>query len=136
MPRFVIQEHFTTPHHFDVMLEREGVLKTWSVLEEPGFTGAGRYEAAELADHRLAYLTYEGEVGGGRGSVRIWCAGAYEVEEWSAGRVRIRARSARWAGGYELAAAGRCDAGGRPVWILSRPAAGSGPAAGVAGVAD
>jgi hypothetical protein len=52
------------------MLEAGGALKTWALSQEP----AERIEiAAEvLADHRLAYLEYEGPVSGGRGTVARW----------------------------------------------------------------
>src|SRR5882724_3306447 len=67
MPRFVILRHetppgFARPAHWDFMLECGGVLRTW-----------------EMADHRLAYLEYEGEVPGGRGTVSRWDEGRYEI---------------------------------------------------------
>jgi bifunctional non-homologous end joining protein LigD len=31
MPRFVIQERYARSHHFDMRLEREGVLVSWAV---------------------------------------------------------------------------------------------------------
>lgn len=72
MPRFVVLRHEYPPgherkSHFDLMLERDGALLTWAIaaLPRPGETLA----AQRLADHRLAYLDYEGEISGGRGSV-------------------------------------------------------------------
>ena len=80
MPRYVILFHetpagFERPTHWDLMLEFEGRLATWALAEEPA---PGKAIAAEkLADHRLAYLDYEGPVTGGRGNVSRWDAGEY-----------------------------------------------------------
>ncbi len=66
--------------HWDLMLERERVaderrLATWSLSELPaGWPGAAadgstEVDAVSLADHRAAYLKYEGPISGGRGVV-------------------------------------------------------------------
>lgn len=69
--------------HYDFCVERSGVrgehrLATWSLLTLPsewaerlgrGPDGGASVDAAELADHRAAYLDYEGPIGGGRGTV-------------------------------------------------------------------
>jgi hypothetical protein len=65
------------PTHWDFMLESGGVLRTWALAEPPV---VGRViEAEQLPDHRLAYLDYEGEVSGGRGSVTRWDYGTCET---------------------------------------------------------
>ncbi len=93
MPRFVVLRHETPPGHerpthWDFMLEAGGVLRTWALAEAPC---RGRAIAAEeLAEHRLAYLEYEGDVSGGRGSVVRWDAGTYEVLD---GRVALQSES-------------------------------------------
>jgi hypothetical protein len=82
MPRFVFLKH-TMPDdsprvtHWDLMLERQGVLRTWS-LNEPLQDGR-QTRATKLSDHRLEYLDYEGEVSGGRGAVSRIDVGAYRV---------------------------------------------------------
>ena len=75
-PRFVVLFHqvpLDSPRqdHWDLMLESDGVLETWALDSEPS---AGRtISAKRLVEHRLAYLEFEGEISGGRGSVRrIW----------------------------------------------------------------
>jgi hypothetical protein len=82
MPRFVILRHESSRgEHFDFMLECGGVLKTWSLPRPPA---AGVEMACEaLADHRLAYLDYEGPVSGERGVVSHWDCGTYTVERQS-----------------------------------------------------
>jgi hypothetical protein len=91
MPRFVILRHdpgenSTHPRHWDFMLERGDVLRTWALAVEPG--QGEMVEARLLPDHRLAYLDYEGEVSGGRGTVTRCESGTYQaVSESDAGLV-------------------------------------------------
>jgi hypothetical protein len=82
MPRFVILRHdmppgSARPTHWDLMLEYQGMLRTWA-LRQPPSSGC-ELTAEELPDHRLAYLDYEGEVSGNRGRVTRWDAGTYEI---------------------------------------------------------
>lgn len=71
MNRFVILHHCEkTGEHWDLMLEREGVLLTWRLLAEPRSRDALPIEAQRIADHRLAYLDYEGPLTRDRGTVR------------------------------------------------------------------
>jgi hypothetical protein len=77
MPRYVILTHDHPFPHWDFMLEAEGVLRTWRLLAEPAARQS--VPAERLADHRLAYLDYEGPVSGGRGSVARWDHGTYDT---------------------------------------------------------
>ena len=87
MPRFVILRHDSPRgEHFDFMLEAAGVLKTWA-LPRPPEAGV-EMDCEALADHRLAYLDYEGPISGERGVVTCWDRGTYTVErqndrEWA-----------------------------------------------------
>lgn len=82
MPRYVVLQHetpqgYSRPTHWDFLFESGDVLRTWTLAEEPS---VGRAIVAELlADHRTAYLNYEGPVSGNRGTVRRWDAGTYEL---------------------------------------------------------
>src|SRR5438445_12055382 len=67
MPRFVILEHDHPHPHWDLMLEAGGVLWTWRLPRLPEVGAAT--DAERLADHRAAYLEYEGPVSGNRGCV-------------------------------------------------------------------
>lgn len=94
MPRFVILAHDWPQPHFDLLLEAGSVLKSWRLFDEPN---ANVHVVAELnGDHRMAYLEYEGPVGGDRGSVTRWDSGSYEGDigrptwqvHWSGERVQ------------------------------------------------
>ena len=72
------------------MLEADGVLRTWAIEslprdwverlnKDPAHAAATEPIAAErLADHRLAYLDYEGKISAGRGAVARWLRGTFE----------------------------------------------------------
>lgn len=103
--RFVVLRH-DCPRglHWDFMLEAEGVLRTWALAEEPS---AGVACAAEqLPDHRLAYLDYEGEVSGGRGSVTRYDQGEYRLEKDDAAGVVMELRGTRLCGTAALVPVG------------------------------
>ena len=77
------------------MLEADGILRTWALTELPrdwanlapfvsdtlgsamavGITNT--VDADQLADHRVAYLDFEGPLSGGRGAVRRLDAGSF-----------------------------------------------------------
>ena len=87
MARFVVLEHRWGGVHWDVMLERGEALRTWAV-DAPIVAGV-EMSARALADHRIAYLDYEGPVSGGRGAVRRIATGTYETIEWTDDRVVV-----------------------------------------------
>ena len=69
--RFVLLQHTGVPSpHFDLMIESalDAPLLTWRCPHDP-FTKE-ETSATRIADHRREYLTYEGEISGGRGEVR------------------------------------------------------------------
>jgi hypothetical protein len=78
VPRFVILEH-DGPRglHWDLLLETGSTLATWALGQPPD--APGPIDAERLHDHRVGYLDYEGPVSGGRGAVRRWDTGTYEV---------------------------------------------------------
>ena len=93
MPRFVLLEHDHPHVHWDLMLERDASLRTWRLSAPP--TQAAAIQAEALADHRLAYLDYEGPVSGNRGTVTRWDAGDYRVYNETPGRIEIELEGAR-----------------------------------------
>ena len=110
MPRFVIQEHYATAHHFDLRLERDGVLVSWAVPKGmPEDTEKNRL-AMRVDDHDLSHLDAvdEAPVEGVPGAVRksLWDRGTYEAEEFGAEMVIVRLSGRRLDGRYAIFRAG------------------------------
>lgn len=100
MPRYVILEHDWPHLHWDLMLEVDGVLQTWRLAEPP--TRNHPVAAERISDHRLAYLEYEGEVSGGRGRVKRWEGGVYEVIRMTNDECLIQVCGPRLGGELEI----------------------------------
>jgi len=100
MPRFVVLEHHYQGVHWDFMLEFRGVLRTWKLVNEPAADLVIR--ATPLADHRILYLDYEGEISGGRGSVTQWDRGEFEWVSDEPDEVAVRLSGRRLEGTVHL----------------------------------
>ena len=117
-PRFVVQEHHASTHHFDLRLERDGVLKSWAVPkgipEKPGV----RNLAIRTEDHPLEYADFEGTIPKGEygaGEVKIWDHGLYEPLEWSEDKIEVVMKGDRISGVYVLV---RFKKAGEDDWLL------------------
>ena len=115
MRRFVVLEHRWNGVHYDFMVETApgGPLRTWAIAVEP--VAGLELPARALDDHRRAYLTYEGEVSGGRGTVRRWDEGTCEVETWAEDRVGLRLEGRQLVGMWS-GIASASGAGGGSSW--------------------
>jgi DNA ligase D-like protein (predicted 3'-phosphoesterase) len=81
--RFVVQLHDATTLHFDLRIERNGVLRSWAVPKGPSLDPAVRRLAVPVADHTLEAGEFEGVHSGARrgsGGVIIWDEGTVDVE--------------------------------------------------------
>ena len=74
--RYVILSHNHPIQHFDFMLEKEGILKTWRLNLLPS---NAPFIAEKIHDHRLIYLEYEGPISNDRGFVTRIDKGNYEI---------------------------------------------------------
>ncbi|CAM2783363.1 non-homologous end-joining DNA ligase [Saccharomonospora xinjiangensis] len=101
--QFVIHEHHARRLHWDVRLERDGVLVSFAVPkglpEQPGTVRL----AVHTEDHPLEYATFSGEIPSGEygaGRMTIWDRGRYETLKWSDHEVSVVLHGERVHGRY------------------------------------
>lgn len=106
------------------MLEVGDALQTWVLSELPhdwrdiegtAIAASNSVAAVQLADHRLAYLDYEGSVSGDRGTVTRLDAGTYESRRRAPDRLLVDAAGETIHGEIEL----QRTAGDASQWQLS-----------------
>src|SRR5680860_60898 len=82
---FVIHEHHARRLHYDLRLERDGVLVSWALPRGVPTDPARNHLAVHTEDHPLEYGFFEGTIPAGEygaGEVAIWDRGEYELEKW------------------------------------------------------
>lgn len=80
--RYAILHHkLPDGEHWDLLLEQDDVLATWQLADEPLGPVALPIAALRVFDHRKKYLTYEGPISGGRGSVTRYDGGDLRILE-------------------------------------------------------
>ena len=115
---FVVQEHHARRLHYDLRLEREGVLKSWAVPKGIPETGGDRRLAVETEDHPLDYANFEGTIPKGQygaGTVAIWDKGEYELKVWEKDKIEFTLSGQRLHGRYVLA---RFKKAGEKQWVF------------------
>ena len=119
--RFVVQEHHARRLHYDVRLERGGVLMCWAVPKGlPESPGAPRL-AVHTEDHPLEYLDFHGEIPKGEyggGSMTVWDSGTYETEKWSDDEVAVTLHGGRVEGRFVFFRPARGD--DPKDWLVTR----------------
>lgn len=84
--KFVIQKHIRAGQvHWDLMLEAVHVLETYRLALPPEQLLNQTTTAVRIADHSLRFLTYEGTVNKGAGTVEVAETGTYQLLSDSAG---------------------------------------------------
>ncbi len=104
-PRFVVHRHDASRLHWDLRLEREGVLKCWAVPKEPPVEPGVKRLAVEVEDHDLVHIDFEGEIPEGEygaGTVSIWDGGTYHLLSEHGRRLKLALRGRRLRGEYVL----------------------------------
>jgi bifunctional non-homologous end joining protein LigD len=118
--RFVVQEHHSHKLHYDLRLERDGVLKSWAVPKGIPETPGEKHLAVAVEDHPLEYVTFEGEIPKGEygaGTVTIWDHGTYETKHWDDGKIEVTLHGSRLDGSYVLVKFRRA---GEKDWLIFR----------------
>jgi len=103
--RFVIHEHHASRLHWDLRLERDGVLASWALPKGLPHAPGENHFAAHTEDHPLEYLDFSGEIPKGQygaGKMAIWDRGTYECLKWDARKVEVALHGERMDARYAL----------------------------------
>jgi bifunctional non-homologous end joining protein LigD len=115
--RFVIQQHHARSLHWDVRLERDGVLVSFAVPRGLPRDQGRNHLAKHTEDHPLEYLDFAGEIpageyGGGR--MTIFDRGSYETGKWRDDEIGVTFHGERTHGRYVFFQTGGND------WMVRR----------------
>jgi bifunctional non-homologous end joining protein LigD len=103
--RFVVQEHDASHLHWDLRLERDGVLVSWALPKGVPDDPKENRLAVHTEDHPLEYIDFEGEIPEGEygaGTMRVWDSGTYEAEKFESAKVIVTLHGERVSGKYAL----------------------------------
>ena len=117
MPIFVVHEHNASHLHWDLRLEMDGVLKSWAVPKEPPTEEGIKRLAIQVQDHDLGYATFKGEIkeGYGKGTVKIWDNGKYDLINRKKEKIVIELKGKKMKGEYVIL---RFKRAGEDSWLL------------------
>ncbi|GAB3277072.1 ATP-dependent DNA ligase [Sinomonas notoginsengisoli] len=105
---FVIHEHHARRLHWDLRLEREGVLASFAIPKGIPTTTGRNNLAVHTEDHPIEYLTFSGSIPTGEygaGEMSVWDTGTYEAEKWREDEIVVVLHG-RPGGGLESVAEG------------------------------
>ncbi|UWF76886.1 ATP-dependent DNA ligase [Microbacterium neungamense] len=124
-PRFVIQEHHASRLHYDLRIERDGVLISWAVPKGVPETSDRNHLAVMTEPHPLEYLTFEGEIPKGEygaGTMTLWDTGTVALEKWRDDEVigTFTGRPGGRLGSVRLALIRTEGSGEKSQWLLHR----------------
>jgi bifunctional non-homologous end joining protein LigD len=120
-PRFVIHEHSARRMHWDLRLERDGVLASWALPRGLPLEPKVNHIAPHTEDHPLEYLEFEGVIPAGSygaGTIRIWDRGTYECLKWEERKIEVALHGERVNARFALFAIGK-DGESRD-WMIHR----------------
>jgi len=103
--RFVIQEHHARRLHWDLRLERDGVLVSWALPRGLPADPEENRLAVHTEDHPLEYIDFHGKIPAGQygaGTMEIWDTGTYEAEKFEPTKVVLRFNGEKVRGRYAL----------------------------------
>ena len=123
--RFVIQEHHASRLHWDLRLERDGVLVSWAVPRGIPDSPDRNHLAVMTEPHPIEYLTFAGAIPAGEygaGAMTVWDSGTFTVEKWRDDEViaTLTGRPGGPLGRVRLALIRTSGAGEKSQWLLHR----------------
>ena len=105
MPIFVVHHHFATREHYDLRIQRNGVLKSWAVPKQPPLKPGIKRLAVQVPDHKSSYANFKGTIPKGQygaGKVEIWDKGTIKVMEWNPKKIMVEFKGKKLKGNYAL----------------------------------
>jgi bifunctional non-homologous end joining protein LigD len=105
LEHFVVHEHHARRLHWDLRLERDGVLVSWAVPKGIPPDPARNHLAVHTEDHPLEYIEFSGEIPAGQygaGTMKIWDRGTYETHKFRDDEVMVTFHGERLHGRYVL----------------------------------
>ncbi len=102
---YSVQKHDASRLHYDLRLEKDGVLKSWAVPKEPPRKTGTKRLAIQVEDHDLDYAFFEGEIEEGKygaGTVEIWDRGSYQTVSWKENKIVVDIYGEKLRGEYVL----------------------------------
>jgi DNA ligase D-like protein (predicted ligase)/DNA ligase D-like protein (predicted 3'-phosphoesterase) len=117
---YVIQEHHARRLHYDLRLEKDGVLKSWAVPKGMPENPGEKRLAIEVEDHPLEYGSFEGEIPKGEygaGTVSIWDRGTFEPIAWGEDMIEFIVNGQKLHGRYALM---RFKKAGEKQWLVMK----------------
>jgi bifunctional non-homologous end joining protein LigD len=126
-PTFVVHKHDATRLHYDVRLEMDGALASWSVPKGPSYDPGVKRLAIQTEDHPLEYGSFEGRIPDGEygaGDSLIWDNGTCDSvpegqlsEQRKSGHIVVQFRGHKLRGQWHLV---RTHGGqpGKAQWLM------------------
>ncbi|HKP92071.1 MAG TPA: DNA ligase D [Thermoleophilaceae bacterium] len=108
--RFVVQEHHARRLHWDLRLERDGVLASWAIPNGIPQDPKENRKAVHTEDHPLEYIDFEGDIPKGEygaGTMKVWDRGTYDCHKFRDDEVMVTFHGERLSGRYVLFRAGK-----------------------------
>ena len=106
--KFVVQEHHADKAglHYDLRLEKDGVAKSWATRKLPELVNirSKKIQLFPTPDHDLTWMDFEGEItdGYGKGKVKMWDKGKYNIIKWTRKSIVIDFSGRKLKGSYSI----------------------------------
>ena len=88
--------------HYDFLIKNNDILECWQFQKLPCFDSDLSLTCKKIFDHRLIYLTYEGEISNNRGAVMLIENGFFDIQIQQANLIKFKSQSKILTGTFKL----------------------------------